>query len=106
MLFCVVSSDRTKGYRYKLKYRKFFKHKKTPFLGGQHTLSLETVKSLLGDIQKITGPSPEQPAVTDPALSRGLDHKIPGGALLAQLTFDAVLWPPPGVSAVLFTKLS
>lgn len=67
---------------------------------------LEAVKYLLGDIQKMTGPRPEQPAVTDPALSRGLDQKIPRGALPAQLTFDAVLWPAPGASAVLFTKLS
>ena len=33
--------------------------------------------SILGDIQNLTGHGPEQPAVTDPALSRGWTRQSP-----------------------------
>jgi len=74
-LFSVVSSNRTRGCRHKLKHRKFQLNMRK----NEGDRPLEQAAqggcgvSFSGDIQDPPGRSPVQPALGDPALAGGVD---------------------------------
>ena len=77
-LFSVVPGEDKKQWAQVETQEIPFKHKKTLFYcDGDQTLEQITQRGcgvfILGDIQNPAGHSPEQPALADPVLSRGLD---------------------------------
>jgi len=78
-LFSEVSSNRTRGKKQKLKYRKFCLNIRKCFFNCKDDCTLEQDAqrgcgvSNLADIQNPTGQGSEQPAPGGPDLSRELD---------------------------------
>lgn len=77
-LFSALPGDRTRGH--KLKYKKFYiKIRKNVFVvrvdKDWPSLSRQAVEFQFWRYLELHGHAPGQPAVADPALSRGLDHQ-------------------------------
>ena len=89
-----LGGDRTRRNGCKLKYRKFSLSRRRSCEGSQ---TVEQVAqrgcglSIFGDTQNLTGHGPGQPAVADPALSRGLALTISPSPLPPQPFCDSGL---------------